>query len=273
MWSLYEPLHDVTYFAPEAREHFERVGLRGYWRGYFAGRSAPLGAADAAPVIAAFFNFAPSMVRRALPDIWSRATPAEALAARLSGATAALERVLNKPDVTEAADSLMAAANHAVTTGRVLAAANQALPTPEQPLARLWHATTILREHRGDGHVAALVAWDLHGCDALVWRSSLDLSRDALQPNRGWTDDEWQESVRRLQKRGWLDADGNATEAAATAHREVEAVTDRIARHPWDMLGANATERLTTLLIPLARAAHRELPRHNPTGLPSPPGS
>ncbi|HCT80578.1 MAG TPA: hypothetical protein DGT23_29230 [Micromonosporaceae bacterium] len=270
MWTLFEPLHAVTYFTPEAREHFESAGLRGFWRGYFAGRSAPLGPVDAAPVTAAFFNFAPAMVQRALPDVWSRATPSATLEARQAGAVAALKRVLGDQSITEAADLLAEAASHVDISGRVLAAANKALPTPDEPLARLWQATTVLREHRGDGHVAALVAWELDGCDALAWRTSLDLSRDVIQPARGWTDEEWEEAVQRLKTRAWLDIDGHATALAADAHREVEAITDRVAQRPWDELGPEATERLLVLLTPLAQAAYQDIPNYNPIGLPSP---
>ena len=94
MWTLFEPIHAVAYFAPEARSAFERAGLRGFWRGYFAGRAAPLGAAGAAVVTASFFNFAPAFVARAIPGVWELITPEEALRARLAGATEALGRLL-----------------------------------------------------------------------------------------------------------------------------------------------------------------------------------
>ncbi len=273
MWTLFEPLHAVTYFAPEAREHFEAAGLRGFWRGYFAGRSAPLGTVDAAPITAAFFSFAPAIVARALPSVWSLATPSHVLEARLSGAVAALDRMLSTVDavhVTEAAELMLAAASQVETAGRVLAAANAALDPPQEPMQRLWHACTILREHRGDGHVAALVAWELDGCDALVWRASLDLSRDTLQPARGWTDEQWEESVQRLMARGWLDIEGHATVAAAEAHRDIEDITDRVATRPWFDLGSDATRRAIELVTPLARLAYAEIPDYNPIGLPAP---
>jgi len=273
MWTLFEPLHGVTYFAPEAREHFEAVGLRGFWRGYFAGRAAPLGAVDAAPVIAAFFGFAPAMVRRALPDVWTRAAPDAVLAARQAGAVAALSRLLkaaSTSDIGVAVDLLTEAAAHVDVGGRVLAAANVALPAPTEPTARLWHATTILREHRGDGHVAALVLWGLDGCEALVWRSSLDLSGDVLRAARGWTDDEWASAADRLRAKGWIDDDGRATTIAQDALRDIEAATDRAARRPWSALGARATERLIATLTPLAIAARSEIPDVNPIGLPRP---
>jgi hypothetical protein len=273
MWTLFEPLHAVTYFAPEAKEHFERVGLRGFWRGYFAGRAAPLGAVEPAPVIASFFNFAPQMVQRALPAVWSLADPGQALKARQEGAIAALKRLLDGHDearIAEASELLGEAASHADVGGRVLAAANASLPVPDEPLARLWHATTVLREHRGDGHVATLVSWELDSCSVLVWRSSLDLSRDILQPGRGWGDEEWTEATQRLMARGWLDVDGRATAEAAEAHREVEATTDRVSMRPWEGLGPQKTDRLVELLGPLAQSAFDDIPDWNPIGLPPP---
>src|SRR4051794_14002352 len=205
MWSLYEPIHVVTYFTPEARAAYEAAGLRGFWRGYFAGRAAPLGPIDAAPVVASFFSFAPQMVERALPDIWTRISPDDALRVRAEGAVASLRSQLSEvPEsaVNEIADLLEAATEGLDCAGRVLAAANAVLPQPDEPWTRMWQATTILREHRGDGHVAALVAADVTGCEALVWRSSYDLVRDHLQPNRGWTDEEWAAARERLVARG-----------------------------------------------------------------------
>src|SRR4051812_8719753 len=213
MWSLYEPLHVVTYFTPQARAAYEAAGLRGFWRGYFAGRAAPLGAVDAAPVTASFFSFAPVMVERALPDVWTRIPVGDALRVRRDGAVAALREMLDVDGavLAEAADLLDASVGSLDCSGRVLAAANAALPAEQEVWPRIWRATTILREHRGDGHVAALVAAGVTGCEALVWRSSYDLVRDHLQPNRGWTDDEWEAARQRLAERGWVDTDGKPT--------------------------------------------------------------
>ena len=272
LWQLYEPLHAVTYFAAPCRAAYESAGLRGYWRGYFAGRAAPLGAVPAAPVTALFFSFAPAMVARALPDVWRRASPERALAARLDGAVAALRAVLPPtPDHwAEAADLLATAAGAAATDGRALAAANAALPRPADALARLWQAATVLREHRGDGHVAALLTAGLDGAESLVWRASLDSSRDVLQPPRGWTDPEWQAAAARLTTRGWL-AGGVATAPARAARDTVERQTDDAAAGPWRELGPAATERLEHLLAPVAEAARRLLPYPNPIGLPPAP--
>lgn len=269
VWQLYEPLHAVTYFAPEARAAFEDAGLRGFWRGYFAGRAAPLGAVGPAPVTALFFSFAPAMVARALPDVWQRASPERALTARLDGAVAALRSFLPPEPArwAEAAELLETAAGAASTDGRPLGAANAALPPPADPLARLWHAATVLREHRGDGHITALVDAELTGCQALVLRDALHGGRDRLQRGRGWSDGDWDAAARSLAERGWLD-DGRPTAAGEAAHREIEDRTDRLAAHPWTALSDTDQARLPELLTPLAAAAEAVVPYPNPIGVP-----
>ncbi|MEU8238896.1 hypothetical protein AB0C07_11665 [Actinoplanes missouriensis] len=271
LWQLYEPVHAVTYFAPQARVAFENAGLRGYWRGYFAGRAAPLGAVTAAPVTALFFSFAPAMVARALPDVWQRATPEKALAARLNGAVAALRAIM--PDEparwAEAADLLEVAAGAAGTEGRALAAANAVLPRPTGALARLWQAATVLREHRGDGHIAALVNAELTSCQALVLRHGVHGGRDQLQPNRGWSDSEWDAAVGELTVRGLVDGSGRATGEGLELHGDVENRTDRLAAQPWAALSVAEQERLAGVLAPLAAAAaDAVVPYPNPMGLP-----
>jgi hypothetical protein len=274
MWTLFEPVHVVTYFSPEARAAFEQAGLRGFWRGYFAGRAAPLGRVEAAPVTASFFTFAPPMVTRALPGVWSLITPADALTARSAGAVAALRRLLGERQagLAAVADLLLRAADGLDCSGRVLAAANAALPVTGdgEPLARLWQAATLLREHRGDGHFAALVAAGIDGCEALVLRAGQDLAREQLQPMRGWTDEEWDEAAGRLAARGWLDQDGRLTPAGAAARQAVEDATDLAAARLWARLGADATEELAAALAPVAVACAADLPFPNPVGVPAP---
>ena len=208
LWTIYDPVHAVTYFSPEARSAFTEAGLRGFWRGYFAGRSAPLGSVTAAPVIASFFNFAPSFVSRALPAVWDLISPADALAVRQAGAVAALDRLLAgiDADIKLAADLLATAAEGLDIAGRVLASANAELPVPDEPMARLWHAATLLREHRGDAHFAALLASDIDGCEAVVLQADKKVPRAQIQPVRGWTDEEWDSAAARLVARGLLTA-------------------------------------------------------------------
>jgi hypothetical protein len=299
MWTLFEPIHAVTYFAPEARAAFEEAGLRGFWRGYFAGRAAPLGPAGAAVVTASFFNFAPAFVARAVPAVWELITPEDALRTRLAGAEAALRGLLagREAEAEVAADLLWQAIGELDFSGRVLAAANAALPVPggspggessagessggESPggassggassaLARLWQAATLLREHRGDGHFAALAAADIDGCEAVALRCCMDLRREDLQPVRGWTDEAWDNALAGLADRGWVGADGQLTDAGQAAHDAVENATDWAAARPWARLGADATAELAGVLTPLAKACAAVLPYPSPIGVPAP---
>jgi len=276
MWTLFEPIHAVTYFAPEARSAFEQAGLRGFWRGYFAGRAAPLGPAGAAVVTASFFNFAPAFVARAVPGIWELITPEEALRTRLAGATEALRGLLAglESETAEAADLLWQATGELDCSGRVLAAANAALiedgAAGLSGLARLWQVATLLREHRGDGHFAALAAAGIDGCEAVVLRSRLDLRREDLQPVRGWTDEAWESALGRLADRGWISADGTLTGAGRDAHAAVEDATDRAAARPWARLGAGTTAEVVKVLTPVALACASVLPYPSPIGVPVP---
>ncbi|HXZ63903.1 MAG TPA: hypothetical protein VEH05_04165 [Streptosporangiaceae bacterium] len=285
MWTLFEPIHIVSYFAAEPRQAFERAGVRGYWRGYFAGRAAPLGEVGAGPVTAAFFSFAPAMVGRAVPGVWALITPGEALAVRQAGAVAALRQLVGHDGlaVAAAADYLAEVAAGLTAAGHVLGAANLELPVPAEPLARLWHAATVLREHRGDGHVAALVAADLDGAEALALRAGVDLAargarsqesggwtRDQLQPIRGWTDADWDAAVARLADRGLVRPDGAATAAGTALHQGVEDATDQAAARPWSRLPVARAVELDDLLRPIARACAAVLPFPHPASTADP---
>ncbi|MCM2390782.1 SCO6745 family protein [Streptomyces albipurpureus] len=271
LWLLFEPIHSVTYFTPEGTSVFEEAGLHGFWRGYFAGRSAPLGTVGAGAATGAFCSYAPAMVAEALPSVWTQITPAEALDVRREGARAALARLLAEQEerVERAAELLAEVATAPDCAGRTLAAANAALPWPKDPLDRLWQAATILREHRGDGYVAAQTAADLDGCEVLLLRTGIDLPRSELQPYRGWTDKEWEAAGQRLQQRRLLASDGRATEDGRRLHAAIEDTTDRVAARPW--ADANLP-LLAETLTPLADAVAKVLRFPNPVGLPDRPG-
>jgi hypothetical protein len=275
MWKLFEPLHAVTYFSEECTEEYGAAGLKGFWMGYFAGRAAPMGAVAPAVVEATFFSFNPERVIRALPDAWSFATPERVLVARLAGVDRALARILG-PDRGGGSGDLAGAAALARTAveglnidGRPLAASNMALDWPEEPHLALWHAATVLREHRGDGHVTALVAAGLDGRGALVTMAATGaVSRAMLQAARGWDDGQWDDSVAALVERGWLHEDATLTTSGTTARREIEEMTDLLAAEPWERLGDDGTESLRTALARLASAV--AIPVPNPIGLPPP---
>jgi hypothetical protein len=266
----------VTYFSPQARSAFERAGLRGFWRGYFAGRAAPLGPASAAVVTASFFTFAPAFVARAIPGVWDLISPGDALAARAAGAAEALRELFSglEAEAAAGADLLCRAVGDLDCSGRVLAAANAALPDrgdgPSQAMNRLWQAATVAREHRGDGHFAALAAADIDGCEAVVLRCGLDLRREDMQPVRGWTDEQWDDAQARLAGRGLIGPDGMLTAEGLAAHAAVESATDRAAARPWARLGEQATAELSAVLTPLARACATLMPFPSPIGVPAP---
>ncbi len=260
MWRAVEPVHAVTYFAPESKAACDAVGTKGFWMSYFALRAAPLGAAPAELVTALFYNFHPGMVARAVPDVWAVALPERFVTARLEAVDTALHRllgadVLGSPEVAEAAGIARDAAVAAPTAGRALAAANAALDWPEAPHLVLWHAQTVLREHRGDGHVAALLTAGLDPVEALVvFAAGGSAAAEKLRERRGWSEQEWAAAVDRLAERDLLDGSGVITEAGRAVVAEVEAHTDSLADVPWTAVGDARAERLVELVEPLVAA-------------------
>jgi len=270
LWHRIEAIHAVLYFDDEPRMALTEAGLRGFWMGYFAGRSAPMGAVDAPVVTATFFNFHPMMVQRSIPDAWTLSSPEKVIGARRSSTIETITRLV--PDAAAQAEELVPVLEFVVgaapEAGRPLFAANRAIDAGDDPVARLWQAATLLREHRGDGHVAALVSAELDGCEVQVLRSALDSGREILQPNRGWSDEDWESAGERLAERGLLSANGRATTAGAEEIRSVEYTTNRSAARPWAALGTEQTEHLMELLRPITRACATELPAEFPVGLP-----
>ena len=274
MWRLLEPVHAVAYFASEARQATDALGLRGGWMSYFASRAAPLGAASAELVTATFYNFHPAMVARAIPDAWSLASPEAILDARLRAMDAALRRILgaivDSKELAEAAELARRAAGLAPTAGRPLAAANAALPWPSEPHLVLWQALTILREHRGDGHVAALVCAGLDPLQAHVTFSQAGgPPKDMLLFARKWSEQEWADAENGLRSRGLLDDAGVATPEGTALRAEVERVTDELAAVVWRAVGPTDTDRLAELVRPMSNliVGGGALPMPNPMGL------
>ncbi len=264
---MFEPYHAVTYFAPEAREEFARAGLRGFWRGYFAGRFSPLGAPDAAVVTDIAFVFTPTMVERAIPNVWELCTPHDALEARLRG----VERALGWLDVPNAvAERVCAVAERCDGADRPLARANLSVGWPDEPMLALWQATTVLREHRGDGHVIALREAELGGCEALVLHSATGLPEPVhLRDNRGWTNEDWNAASEQLAARGWLDGSGAITDAGEHARAAIESRTDDLASPPYVRFGLDG---LVEALRPITEQVigRGVIPYPNPMGVPRP---
>jgi hypothetical protein len=275
-WAAIEPIHSVVYFAPEPIEAARKTGLRGFWMSYFASRVAPLGPVPAEAVEAMAYGFAPAMVARAIPDAWRFAAPSAVLEARLESAPEALRHHVDGAcldGVGELSGLLWEGVAGCRFDGRPLAAAWSAVPRPSDDVAAAWLAATILREHRGDGHVLAGVAAGLRGIDASVtFAATGAITREMIQPTRGWNDEDWQQSVRRLQARGLLDKDGRLTKNGGALRRDVEEVTDRLAAGPVERLGSTGVERAIELATPISRhlVDTGVIPVPNPIGAPRP---
>ncbi|MCO5996422.1 SCO6745 family protein [Actinoallomurus rhizosphaericola] len=248
------PLHSCVYFAPEHQNEIAALGLERGPMTYYAGRAAPLGMVDAGAVTATFYNFNHEHVRRYIPAAWTVTTPESVLAARLRGADRTLRRLLGEetltsPEMAEAAELALRAAQGCRREARPLYSANADLPVPEAPHLALWHAATLLREHRGDGHLAALAIAGLSGIEALVLHNATGKAPTSalFMRTRGWSALQWTTARDRLRERGLLDEAGDLTGSGAALRGEVEALTDRLDAAPYDHLGPDATARLTEL--------------------------
>ena len=258
LFELTEPISLVNFSSPEPNDSMATLGFRTYWDGYFAGRSAPLGRVPAEVVHAAFYNFADGEVARHIPKVWETTTPEAAHAARERGCVAALRRILGDlvetPGLARAAELLAQASTSAPTVGRVMYAGLRALPMPEEPVARLWHAANMLREHRGDGHIVALVSEEIGGIESHVL-SALDMGiypaesfgRIHHLPEAGLA-----EVMDGLRDRGLLDASGRFTDAGRATKTRIESLTDRLAEAPYDGLEPLELDQLIASLEPIS---------------------
>ncbi len=256
---LVEPIHLVTYFAEEPTDALMALGHRNYWDGYFAGRAAPLGAVPAEVVHAIFYNFAPGEVARHIPRVWETASPDAALTARRQGSAAALTRILgglvDSTGLARAADLATAAASSAPTEGRIMYAALRTLPVPEEPVARLWHAATLLREHRGDGHVAALVTEGIGGTEAHVLHALADgMPAEKFGRVHHLPASQLAAVVDGMRARGLIETSGWLSDAGRQTKERIEARTDELAAAPYDSLSRAELDQLVAELEPITAA-------------------
>jgi hypothetical protein len=277
LWHHLEAINAVAYFAPECREAPTRLGLEGFWMGYFACRAAPLGPVGPGVVEATFYNFHPRRVRRAIPEAWTRAAPAAVVEARGAAAAAALRRLLADGGADDVArhvvGSLAVVVEAADPAGRPLFAANRDVVRGDDPVVDLWQLATTLREHRGDAHVALLAGAGLDGCEVHVLVAATEGTDPALfQMSRGWSAAEWDGALARLAARGLVADDGSATGAGRALRDDIERRTDELAATPYAVVAGDELRRLRDLLRTAAAriAVAGEIPYPNPMGLPRP---
>ncbi|MER6788454.1 MarR family transcriptional regulator [Streptomyces sp. NPDC000658] len=258
MFELLEPICLVTFFADECNEELAALGHRTYWDGYFASRAAPLGRVPAQVVHAAFYNFAEGEAARHIPSAWETIPPAASLASRERGSAASLRRILGEETagsagLVRAADLATKAATSAPTEGRVMYAGMRTVPVPSDPVARLWHAATMLREHRGDGHVAALVGARIGGTEAHI----LSALEHGIHPPESFgrvhhlPKERLVAVMDGLRERGLVDAEGRFTDAGRETKQRVEALTDELAAAPYEALSPAELDELAAELEPI----------------------
>jgi hypothetical protein len=264
-WRSTEAIHGMIYFTPDAAESYARVGVTHPRAGYFASRVAAMGPASAEVTIATFYNFNPALVRRHVPAVWDTTSPSAMLTARLDAADTSLRRafgseVLASAELAELSELAREAALVACESpeGRPLFAAHAALPWPDDPHLVLWHAQTLLREYRGDGHLAQLLSEGLSGLEALVSHAaSGDVPAGVLRLTRAWSEAQWEAAVVALAERGLVEPTegGNVgfTDDGRAQRERIERGTDRLAATPFAALGTSRCERWKELGKPLSR--------------------
>ena len=257
MFELVEPIGVIPYSADEPNEAMFALGFSDYWDLYFAGRAAPLGLTTAEVVDALFYNFAPGEVARHIPKVWDTTTPEAAIAARQEGCGKALRRILadhvDTADFARATELLTKAATSAPSQGRPMYAALRALPIPDEVVTRLFHAASLLREHRGDGHIAALMVEGVGGLEAHVLLAlGMDMPAKKFGRIHHLPEAQLDALLDGMRERGLVDTEGGFTEAGRAVQQRVEALTDDLAIKPYEVLTGAELDELQTKLEPLA---------------------
>lgn len=262
-WRTLEPYFAMVFFAKEAQEEYAALGYdvrANRAAGYFPARAAPMGAVGPGAVQASFYGFSRLAVEFGMAGAWDVARPADVVAARLRGADRALRRLcgdlLDGPEVAEAVALARAACEGCTPYGRVLYAAHADLAWPQEPHLQLWHAVMLLREFRGDGHLAALVTEGVSGLESVVLHVAQGdaWTRRGAQATRAYSDEEWDGAVAALQERGWLTPEAALAPDGAAHRQRVEELTDRLALPAFARIGADGCARLRELVRPLSQA-------------------
>ncbi|MFJ9893253.1 hypothetical protein ACIQPR_07965 [Streptomyces sp. NPDC091280] len=255
-------LHATLYFSPDLAREMSELGVTDSRAVNFAVRAAALGRVGPGVVAAAFYNYKYELVARHVPAVWETASPEQALEARARAVDATVRRLLDddvagSAEMAEAARLALRATEACTRAARPLYAAHADLPVPEEPHLAYFHAATLLREHRGDGHLAVLMSAELDGLEAVVTHTATGkgMAPKWVFGTRGWSQEEWDAAVERLRGRGVLDGDGELTEAGVALRAGIEAETDRLDRAPYAHLGAEGVLRLTELGSGFARRA------------------
>jgi hypothetical protein len=256
MFELVEPIGVIPYSADEPNEAMFALGFSDYWDTYFAGRAAPLGLVPAEVVDALFYNFAPGEVARHVPKVWRTTTPELAIAARQRGCVKALRRILadhvDSPGFARATELLIKAATSAPFEGRPMYAALRAIPISDDVVARLFQAASLLREHRGDGHIAALMIEGVGGLEAhALVALDMDMPPEKFGRIHHLPAAQLVDVVDGMRSRGLIGDDGWLSEQGRAVKERVESLTDDLAAKPYESLEPGEVDELMATLEPL----------------------
>lgn len=236
---LRDACEPVAMHAVWNRRTNERLGALGldFLASYVGGRAASLGSPHGAVVAAAFAWFEPGLVA-AMHDAASVEMPADQLVLVRDEATAeSLREVLEGEDVTAVADLLADAAQPADGTGRPFFSGLRARGRPADPVQRLWWACDLVREHRGDSHVAAANVAGLGPVEMnILTELWIGMPLRSYTATRGWSPEAMESAVDGLRARGWIDGDA-LTDAGRAARVDVEARTDAQEQSIVDAIG------------------------------------
>jgi hypothetical protein len=257
MFELVEPIGVIPYSADDPNETMFALGFTNYWDTYFAGRAAPLGRVPAEVVDALFYNFAPGEVARHIPKVWETTTPEAAIAARQAGCVHALRRILGEhvdtPAFARATELLLEAATSAPVAGRPMYAALRTVPVPDEVVARMFHAASLLREHRGDGHIAALMSEGVGGLEAhVLYALAMDMPAEKFGRVHHLPAAQLTAVIDGMRDRGLVGDDGWLSDDGRAVEQRVEDLTDDLAAQPYECLTADELDELQTTLEPLA---------------------
>jgi hypothetical protein len=250
-----EPIGANVYFAPEAQERYRALGLD-YMTGYFCSRSASMGVLAGMTVASAFGVFNPAIVSAAVEAGWAKTDRETLLRARYEGAVASLRRLIGEPDpktLSRAIELLrrgLAVADHA---GHPIYSGLLSLPWPDDPMGQLWRCCDMVREHRGDSHIAvwakALVApIEIQ----LMSELQMGIPLKTYSATRGWTPQQMEDALDGMRAKGWMSGDVFSPEGQGLRDR-IEADTDAMETPIVEAIGADFDE-VIDLLRPWASA-------------------
>ena len=233
-----EPIATISFWGRPVYDRLAGLGLN-FLTGYVWARAAPMGEPAAQVVVAAFGVFEPGLIASLYEEARATASRADVLAAREQGVAESLRGLLGDVDVRDAVAALRRGTDVAAThlVGRPLFAGVVSLPWPDDPFAQLWHATTLLREYRGDVHQAANVAADLTGVQMnLMTEYWIGWGHTEYAGTRGWSPESMAEADADLARRG-LVADGALTEQGRQLRDGIERQTEAALAPVVDAIG------------------------------------